>query len=62
MIPEKIYIDGWEKHLSNIEYGTIVYECDRRACSGGCNPICGYTSDIKHAKNFKMCGKVFVDG
>ena len=61
MIRENIYIDGWEKQLSSIEAGTIVYKCDRRACSCGCNPVCVYTSDIRHAKNFRMQGKVFVD-
>lgn len=62
MIPEKIYIDGLEKYISIIEDGTIVYECDRRACRCGCNQVCGHTSDIRHAKNFKMIGKMFADG
>lgn len=62
MIQDKIYIDGCEKKLSCIDNATVIYECDRRACRCGCDSACGYTSDIRHAKNFKMIGKVFVDG
>ncbi len=39
------------------EKGRILYECDRRACSGTCYKDCHYTPDITHAKNFKC-----VDG
>lgn len=35
------------------EKGRILYECDRRACSGTCHKDCHYTPDITHAKNFK---------
>ena len=62
MIQQKIYINGYAKDPSCINEETIVYECDRRACSCGCNPACEYTSDIRHAKNFKLRGRVFVDG
>lgn len=33
----------------------VLYICDRKACSGGChNDACFWTSDIEHAKNFKL--------
>ena len=35
----------------------VLYECDRRACSGTCYKDCHYTPDITHAKNFEC-----VDG
>ena len=36
---------------------TIMYLCDRKACRGGCdNSDCHFTTDIKHAVNFKKWG------
>ena len=29
----------------------ILYECDRRRCDN-CDPICGHTTDISHARNY----------
>ena len=41
----------------------ILYECDRRACKE-CKAAdyCGFTRDIRHAKNFHIFGEVFVEG
>lgn len=61
MIQDKIYINGYAKELSCIDNETVIYACDRRACHCGCNSACSHTSDIRHAKNFKMIGGVFVD-
>lgn len=33
----------------------IFYLCDRRACEH-CSPECEHTIDVRHAKNFQMCG------
>lgn len=35
--------------------------CDRRKCEV-CNPSCSHTSDISHAKNFRLIGSIFVEG
>lgn len=33
---------------------TVLYICDGKACKEGCSyPLCKYTQDINHAKNFK---------
>ncbi|XBX04519.1 hypothetical protein QMP26_29230 [Enterocloster clostridioformis] len=53
MMQDKIYINGYAKELLCIDNETIIYECDRRACRRGCNPACGYTSDIRHAKTLR---------
>ena len=31
-----------------------LYLCDRRACNSCSYPRCKHTSDIRHAKNFKV--------
>lgn len=46
MMHDKIYINGYAKELLCIDNETIIYECDRRACRCGCNPACGYTSEL----------------
>ena len=35
--------------------------CDRRKCKS-CDPSCSHTSDVSHAKNFRLIGSVFVEG
>ncbi len=41
----------------------ILYECDRRACKECKDPgHCRFTRDIRHAKNFRIFGEVFVEG
>ena len=40
----------------------ILYECDRQKCTDCSWPICQHTSDITHAKNFKLvdcCGELY---
>lgn len=36
----------------------VFYLCDGRACKSGCNRhsdgVCVYTSDVSHARNFKI--------
>lgn len=39
---------------------TIYYLCDRRACEK-CNPDCTHTSDIRHAKNFRVVGDAIFE-
>lgn len=42
----------------------VLYECDHRACSDkkNCNcEMCGFTSDITHAKNFELRYGVWVE-
>ena len=40
----------------------VLYECDRRACQK-CSPECHYTTDIRHAANFRMTAAgVMVEG
>lgn len=43
------------------EKGRILYECDRRACSGTCYKDCYYTSDITHAKNFECADGLWFE-
>ena len=51
-------IDGLqEKNFKPEENQKIYFLCDRRACKC-CDPLCGYTSDIEHAKNFKRIGVI----
>lgn len=43
----------------------VLYECDGRACEK-CNNIgsetdCNFTTDVRHAKNFRLCGSIFVE-
>lgn len=58
---KKVRANGLEWDMDGLTEGTILYVCDRRACQC-CNPACNYTADIRHAKNFKLEGKVFTDG
>lgn len=39
----------------------ILFECDRRACEK-CNGYCRHTPDIRHAANFHLHGRNFVEG
>lgn len=39
----------------------ILFECDRRACEK-CNGTCRHTPDIRHAANFHLHGRNFVEG
>ena len=39
----------------------MQFLCDRRKCKV-CYPSCSHTSDISHAKNFRLIGSVFVEG
>ena len=48
-----------EKENLNFErHPKVFYLCDHRACKNGCNRssmgACNLTSDITHAKNFKL--------
>jgi len=38
----------------------ILYLCDRRACKT-CGPECFHTTDITHAKNFKLVGDGYFE-
>lgn len=35
----------------------LYFVCDHRACKR-CNPLCSYTSNIEHAKNFERIGGI----
>lgn len=39
----------------------VLYECDRRACSGTCYKDCHHTPDITHAKNFECENGILVE-
>lgn len=42
----------------------VLFVCDRRACnecSSDMDNGCRHTSNIKHAKNFKLNGNIFVE-
>ena len=39
----------------------VLYECDRRACSGTCYKDCHYTPDITHAKNFECVDGLWLE-
>lgn len=41
----------------------VMYECDRRKCDRceANNKECGYTTDIRHAKNFELNSDIFVE-
>lgn len=39
----------------------VLFLCDRRMCKT-CDPSCNHTSDVSHARNFKLVGSVFVEG
>lgn len=41
----------------------IMYVCDRRKCEHCISDgdSCGRTSDIRHAKNFELCGEIFCE-
>lgn len=39
----------------------IIFLCDRRACDKCSNSNCKHTKDIRHAKNFKLFGDMFVE-
>lgn len=60
MREEEMRFDGHRNKQENISKEAILYVCDRRACKR-CDRWCGHTSDIRHAKNFKMQGEIFVE-
>lgn len=39
----------------------ILYLCDGEQCPNCCGANCEHTTDIKHAKNFKNIGGVYVE-
>lgn len=42
----------------------IYYLCDQRACKKCCSTdenSCHHTDDIRHAKNFRLVGDIFVE-
>lgn len=39
----------------------IVFLCDKHACDKCSNSDCEHTKNIRHAKNFKMFGDMFVE-
>lgn len=47
------------------EQPKVLYECDGRACekrhNTGDETDCRFTTDLRHAKNFKLCGDTFVE-
>lgn len=58
---KKVRFNGLDWDMAGLEEGTVLYACDRRACQC-CNHACSHTSDIRHASNFKLEGKIFTDG
>lgn len=50
---EKKYFNNKPVGDENIQTKEILYECDGKKCESGCSIECNYTSDIKHAKNFR---------
>lgn len=46
-----------EKNIKAKETQKIYFVCDRRACKN-CDPLCYYTSNIEHARNFEFIGGI----
>lgn len=46
------------------ETPAVFYLCDKRACDR-CLPysemVCRHTADVRHAKNFQLCGDAFME-
>ena len=56
----ELYIDGEKKNVA-VDCGIkAAYLCDRRACAV-CKAVCGYTTNIEHAENFKREGTIIID-
>lgn len=51
--------------IEKTERQKVLYECDGRACKSchntGRETDCSFTHDVRHAKNFRLCGDVFVE-
>ena len=44
------------------EHPKVAYICDQRACEECTDSeTCGYTNNIRHAKNFRLFGSVFIE-
>lgn len=47
------------------EHPKVMYVCDGRACekcfSAGRETDCNFTQNVRHAKNFRLCGDAFVE-
>lgn len=60
-------IDYYRSKIKDMEQAAsnsrIMYVCDRRKCNRCTvdSGFCGFTSDIRHAKNFELCKDFFYE-